>query len=229
MAAVILYSEAFTCSPKNLFLIKRCECLMEMKSYQLALDDALKVIENDRNDRLPYYKAMDCLLLLGEVEEMEKIVAKFRTIAPKINLIETNQVQKLKTLITLTDEFISFVETKDYAKCLECVDKILTITPASPDFLFKKLRCLIALERFEEAKQINAQLCSLTQPLMFMEAIKLYYQGNLSESLKMLTQVSSALPKKIKAVNALESVIFELLNGISQGKSATKIVTLMTL
>lgn len=219
VAALIKYSEAIGQHPKKpFFLLKRCDCLMAMAKYGLAINDALTAIETDPKFRNAYYRLMDCYLLLGEIQNAEDIVKRFRKIAPQIDSIEKNQVASIEKLKLLQENIIDFTAANNQEQCLKNVDKALKIASACSGLLLLKMRCLVTLKRFPEAKRIETQLCAVvSQDLNFLDALKIYYDGHIDESLKMMNKISSALRKEIMSFSHLFAKVERLSKEAAKG------------
>lgn len=205
VAALIKYSEVIGQHPgKPSILIQRCDCLMAMAKYDLAIKDALAAIEADGKFRDAYYRLMDCYLLLGERQKAEDIVERFRIIAPQIDSIENKQVAKIEKLKLLHGKILNCLKANNQKECLKEVNEALKISPACYSLLFIKMRCLVVLKRLPEAKLAETQLCAaLSQNLDFLEALKIYYDGHVDKSLKMLKLIAARLRREIKAFNSL--------------------------
>lgn len=198
--ALLGFSEAIGILGEPQFHLKRCECLMQMKDYEKAVHDAIRVIEIDKSYRVCYYKAMDCYLMMGDTQKTDEIMQKFREIAPNIDSIDNNQALKCKQLKSLREDIVDLFALNDYKKCLVCVEKALKIASANADLHFMKLRCLVILKQLEEAENANMELCNLIkQYLNFAKVLELYYDGEIDGSSTLFSKVSREMRKKVKA------------------------------
>lgn len=219
VAALIKLSEVIGQHPgKPSLLIKRCDCLMAMAKYDLAIKDALAAIKADGKFRGAYYRLMDCYLLLGERQKAEGIVERFRIIAPQIDSIESNQVAKIEKLKLLQGNIVNYMNENNQKQCLKNVNEALKISPAYYDLLFIKIRCLVVLKRLPEAEHTETHLCAaLSQNLDFLEALKIYYDGQFDKSFKMLKRIAARLRREIKSFNHFVAKVECLTIGAAKG------------
>lgn len=214
--AVIDFSEAIGLFPNNFwYRIKRCECLVEMNEYDKAIDDALYTVRIDEKYRLGYYKLMDCYLLMGRIEDAEKVIAKFRIIAPGIDSIDKNQVVKIEKFKKLEKELPNYTAVNDSVKSLKCINEILNIAPASVDYQFLKVKYLVLLERFDEAKN---QRIADSSSFSIAEALQLYYGGDLENSIRLFQRVKTISLNEISSLGDIKNKVAKLLAGLSKGR-----------
>lgn len=200
--ALLRFSEAIGIVDKPQFYLKRCECLMHMKDYENAICDALRAIETDQSYRVSYYHAMDCYLLMGDTQNADGIIKVFREIAPNIDSIDKNQVPKCEKLKDLREDIVDFFASNSQNKCLDCIIEALKIAPANVDLQFMKLRCLVILQRLQEAEKVNLELCSLVkQQFDFTKALKFYYDGDIDGCVKLFSKISKELRRKVKPLD----------------------------
>ena len=218
-SAVLRYSEAIGTSKISFkILLKRCECLMKMKDYKNAAKDALKCIEIDPNFRVPYYHAMDCLLMVGETSKVENLVTKFRSVAPSIDSINKNQVFKMNKLKDLKEDIVDFNAANDFVKCLYLINEALKIATADESLHFMKINMLITLQRLEEAEEANLALCGLlNKQINFKKALMAHINGDLYTASILFTSISCQTEKKLKAFEDIHGKLNRVLKAIKEG------------
>lgn len=198
--------------------MQRSNCLMHMKEYELAVQDAEKAIAIDDKFRLAYYGATDCHLLLGKIEQAEEIMDKFRKIAPQISSINDNLLPKIERLKHLYEKIDEDISSGNISICLKSINEALEIAPGCWNLKFLKLKCLIISKQFKESKKYNFQLCViLPKVLNFVEPLKLYYDGQLEKSWKLLNQISLSTSQKLSSLEAVKMQAKALNTGISKG------------
>jgi tetratricopeptide (TPR) repeat protein len=213
--ALMLYSEAIPNAPdKRHCLSKRCECLMAMNEYEMAISDAKQAIEIDNKHRIAYYHLMNCFILMGEISEAEKVISNFRKIAPQIDTINSNQVAKVELVKTLSKQIIELDNSNKFVDCLAAVNEALKTAPACLEFQVIKLKCLAILRRFDEANwfQMTAKVSE-----DILKALLFYYDGKLEDALKMVNKIFF-LCKKSKSIDDLSIKTRQLTKGFSNGK-----------
>lgn len=214
--AAIDFSEAIALLPTNcLYRIKRCECLMAMKTYDKAVEDALRIVEFDDKCRLGYYKLMDCYLMIGRIADAEEIISKFRTIEPKINSIDENQVVKIQKFKKLEMKLASSIAANDHLESLKCINEILKIAPASIDHQFLKVQHLVLLEKFCQAKN---QRIGNSVSSNIAQALQYYYYGDLKNSTRLFQRVKKTSLYKIKVLDDFGIKAAKLFAGLSKGR-----------
>jgi tetratricopeptide (TPR) repeat protein len=214
---LLQFSEVIGILEKPQFYSRRCECLMEMKDYESAISDALREIEIDKK---PYYRLMDCCLLVGDTNRFNEIVKKFREIAPKIDSIYKNQVPKAEKLNNLRDDIIDLMALNSHSKCLHRINEAFEIAPANVDLQFLKLRCLVVLRQFQEAEKVNEELCKLLkQELDFTNILRSYYEGKVDESMKEFSKISFKLRKKVNPFDVIVGKATRIAEGMAKGKN----------
>lgn len=213
--ALIDFSEAIALNPNNcLYRIKRYECLVEMKEYDKALDDAMYTVRIDEKYRLGYYKLMDCYLLMGRIEDAEEIISKFRIIAPQIDSIDRNQVIKIQKYKKLKIELANLIAVNDFDNSLKCINDLLKIAPASIDHQLRKVQHLVLLERFDEAK---SQRVANSSSYLIAEALQFYYDGDLENSIRLFQQVKTTSLNEISLLDDIRERVVKLLAGLPKG------------
>ena len=208
--AIINFSEAIAVFPyKASIWNKRCSCLLVLKEYDLALDDALKAIELDDKLKSARHHLIECFLNLGNVENVEIAIKKLEELDSTIPL--TDQTSKARKLRQLQFKIEKSINDDDYEQCLSHLDEALKLSPASTDYQFLKLRILVILERFENIDE------KLGQPGM-LNVLKQYYQGNVNESLRLLKTVQPTLRVSKEIENFREKLV-NLVDGTAEGSS----------
>lgn len=203
----------------NLKLYKqRLTCLMDMKEYELAVQDAEMAISIDNKFLVAYFNAMDCYLILGNVEAAEKVLLKLRQAATRIVLCKIPQVPKIENFKRLKQSIDEEIASGNIDPCLNSVNEALKIASACWDLKFLKLKCLIINKQFEEVDLVNSQLCSsLPHIYDFTEPLRLYYDGKLDQSLKLFKKIPLKTSLKYKSFQAVKQQTETLIAGTSEG------------
>lgn len=199
--------------------LSRCNHLMAMKEYDFALKDALKVIEIDGTYRMGYYKALDCLILIGNTIEAKDLVKKFRIIAPQIDTIDRNQVKKIERQEKLKIEIRHAFDACNYPKCLKLTKEASQLSPACVEFLIIKMVCLICLNRFNLTRGLAKEICSLLgQDLKIFEGLKSYYEGDLLRCLAFFDEISAQVARKSPFLTDIKNKATQISSHINDGK-----------
>lgn len=208
---VMIYSEKIGRSPDNYeCYILRSECLKQMKEFELASRDIMKVMELNPKFPSAYGHAIKCHLLLGEIEEAETVLERFKRFAPNYKLSQSfaSQIEQIKTLHKNIDDRFS---EHFFGLCLLIIDDALLLSPACENLKVIKLMCLVNSKRFVEAEKVDCQL-------NFMGILIAYNEGNLDESSKLLGEMLPLMPKNVKSFDVIINNIKKFDDGLQSGK-----------
>lgn len=216
---VMNYSEAVGRNPDNCkILLNRCDYFLKVSQTELALNDALRVLEIDSSCRIAYYRLMDCHILLGNNQQASDVLKNFRQLAPHIDTVNTNQAFKIDNALKLEAEIKSSKKANNFGKALQLIDEALKISPSSVDLLFEKIRYLIALDRSSKIKKAENELFKVLKDRpRIVESLQHYYKADLARSILLLKQISEEITDRIQPLKTLKAKIETMDDEIKRG------------
>lgn len=207
--AIIFFSEAIDiCSDDSdlvTCLLKRSKCYMAIKDIEKAQQDVEKLMATESPDKPSeaYGIAIDCHIAMGQIYEAESVIEKVTSDADAIDIVTKERQDKLRALKNLYDDINDSLDAKFFRKSLKFVEKALKIAPLSDDFKFLKMRCLVILKQFYDARHMREKIdgdeSGKINKLCY-KALKSYYEGDVDESLKYLRDAQNQTRKNIKAI-----------------------------
>ena len=185
--AVELLTQAITLAPtETRFFNNRAACNFELKNYELAAADSLKVIEHAPGEWSGYSRAIESFLLLGNINQAENCLSKLQTNNFMMDFVAQNCIQDVNDLKDLDAKISAAYNDRAFDECLKNIEKALEIAKACSKYHNYKIESLIMLDKFEEAEKVMKVMLE-SQPenfeMFFFEGLKLYRQGEFTASI----------------------------------------------
>lgn len=187
VSAIKYLTEAIALSPTETnYYNKRAACHFDIGEFELASVDSLKSIDLEPGNSEAYMRAVNCFLLLGNVNQAENYMEKFKVNVSGIDFSKNNEARMLKSLKRSDVIITNSYEAKDFEECLKNLDGALEIAQACVRYGDYKIESLIMLDATEEAdKMINKVLEKDPQQaqMFFFKGLMFYRQGEFQASI----------------------------------------------
>lgn len=220
-SAIECYSDAIAILPKYpIFYNNRAACYMKIEEFDLAAADAVRSIEFDALNWKSYSKAINCFLLLGNINQAENYIEKLQNNIPGVDSIKFDEIPKLERLKECDTKIRRCYDGQFYAECLTNIEEAFKIAKFSISYRIVKVYCLIMLDRIPEADlMIEIFQKNPKSPYAFyLLGLKFYRLGKLKTSGEKLETCLSIVPD-LKPAQDLRAKVRKISELYQKGKN----------
>lgn len=200
--SIDLYTKAIELCPETAsYYGNRAAAYMMIQKYKLAIEDSKTATSIDPNFVKGYLREGKSYLALGDYKSALRLFQRVKELEPSNTAVDFD--------IKSSNEVKHFQETadiaysnKDFRKVTYLMDRALSNSPASIQFLVLKAECLVYLNRYQEAQEIANDAVMKDQTnsdALFVRGMCLYYQDQAEKAFQHFQRVLQYSPDHYKA------------------------------
>lgn len=200
--SIDLYTKAIELCPNTAaYYGNRAAAYMMIKKYKEAIEDSKSAVDIDPNFVKGYLREGKSLLALGDYKSALRSFQKVKELDPTNTAVDVD--------IQNSNEVKHFHETaeiaysnEDYRKVIYLMDRALSNSPSSNQYLILKAECLVYLGRFQESQEIANEVVMKDQTnsdALYVRGMCLYYQDNAEKAFQHFQRVLQFNPDHLKA------------------------------
>lgn len=200
--SIELYTKAIELCPSTAaYYGNRAAAYMMIQKYNLAIEDSKTAIKIDPNFVKGYLREGKSLLALGDFKSALRSFQKVKELEPSNTAVDfdiksSNEVKQYQEAADIA------YSSKDFRKVTYLMDRALSSSPASLQFLVLKAECLVYLSRYQEAQEIANDAVMKDQTnsdALFVRGMCLYYQDQAEKAFQHFQRVLQYSPDHYKA------------------------------
>lgn len=162
-----------------------------------------------------YLKRSECFLVMGDyVRALSDALDAFKLDPDSFDV----KTRISECFSYLGKEAMGKLRAKEIDECLEILEDMLKTSPDNENYNLIKIRCLIVKNRHIEADILHEQIFNNQIDFNYFEAFKLYYNGRLEESEKILDQLLAGATTKCDAAVDVKENIDNIMKLVTRGK-----------
>lgn len=200
--SIDLYTKAIELCPNApAYYGNRAAAYMMIKKYKEAIADSKAALAIDENFVKGYLREGKSFLALGDYKSALRSFQKVKELEPAntnvdIDIQNSNEVKHFHEAAELA------YSSGDYRKVVYLMDRALTNSSCSTQFLIFKAECLVYLGRYQEAQEMANDIVMKEQTnadALFVRGMCLYYQDQADKAFPHFQRVLQFSPDHHKA------------------------------
>lgn len=206
--AIEYYTVAVDLQPDNAsYYGNRAASRIMLNQYQEAAGDAVRSVELDENFTKGFLRLARCQVALGELQRALDSYKRALVLEPS-NKEVSQQMTLLGRLQTSINEAEARHSSGDHRTALFMLDRALEHMPAAYHLRFRRAEFLVALRRYQDAKEVAEALLRLkvlNSDALWLRGHCLYYMDQPEKAMEHWAQVMRLEPDHVRAAQAYRS------------------------
>lgn len=144
--AIHHYTDAIQqCSTVAKYYSNRCACYMALANFESGVRDAVKAVEVDTKFLKGYSRAINCYLVLGNVNQARFYIDKLqKNIDVGIESIKYIEIPKVEEVEEHHKQIVKFMDEKNYDESLKHLEAALKIATACKQYNIWMAECFLS-------------------------------------------------------------------------------------